>query len=308
MKSNFYKNPAYTLIELIIVVGVMAILFSLLFVAITGARRSAARLTDTSKIKEINLSIHSIAGLKSDTLPYFMPNSRNAGSTKTNVLDTVYPSVYFYLLPTVGATNDIPFENRFLNRWYQSVSDISFRYPMKNSPVVWNGQVSFVANAMIFEFGRKLTTVAPDGLSNTIAWTTQYANCRDGAFQFWIQNESTNFEPFYWDTFRGRRASFADRNNGDSFPEPDQDNPGFNKIVCQKKPGTKLFGTKPQFAPLVNESESECVSATPTSFYREGLLCAMGDGSVRLVSPSVSEQTFWAAVTPAGGEVLGADW
>jgi hypothetical protein len=26
------------------------------------------------------------------------------------------------------------------------------------------------------------------------------------------------------------------------------------------------------------------------------------------VSGSVSESTFWSAVTPAGGEVLGGDW
>jgi hypothetical protein len=38
------------------------------------------------------------------------------------------------------------------------------------------------------------------------------------------------------------------------------------------------------------------------------LLVGLGDGSVRLVNPNVSAATFWTAVTPAGGEVLGPDW
>jgi len=38
------------------------------------------------------------------------------------------------------------------------------------------------------------------------------------------------------------------------------------------------------------------------------MLVALADGSVRTIAPSISAVTFWAAVTPAGGEMLGADW
>jgi hypothetical protein len=34
----------------------------------------------------------------------------------------------------------------------------------------------------------------------------------------------------------------------------------------------------------------------------------MGDGSVRSVSGSISLRTWNAALSPAGGEVLGSDW
>ncbi len=40
----------------------------------------------------------------------------------------------------------------------------------------------------------------------------------------------------------------------------------------------------------------------------EVLLVGMADGSVRAVSGSVSPITWWAAFTPAGGEILGNDW
>jgi hypothetical protein len=38
------------------------------------------------------------------------------------------------------------------------------------------------------------------------------------------------------------------------------------------------------------------------------MIVALADGSVRTIHPGISPETFWAAVTPAGGEVLGADW
>ena len=34
----------------------------------------------------------------------------------------------------------------------------------------------------------------------------------------------------------------------------------------------------------------------------------LGDASVRILSARMSPATWWAACTPAGGEVLGSDW
>jgi hypothetical protein len=39
-----------------------------------------------------------------------------------------------------------------------------------------------------------------------------------------------------------------------------------------------------------------------------GMLAGLGDGSVRTISPTISEWTFWAAVTPNGNESLYSDW
>jgi hypothetical protein len=38
------------------------------------------------------------------------------------------------------------------------------------------------------------------------------------------------------------------------------------------------------------------------------MLVGLGDGSVRSVSPTISEWTYWAACTPAGNETLYQDW
>jgi prepilin-type N-terminal cleavage/methylation domain-containing protein len=39
-----------------------------------------------------------------------------------------------------------------------------------------------------------------------------------------------------------------------------------------------------------------------------GMLVGLGDGSVRTISPTLSEWTYWAAVTPNGNEALYSDW
>jgi hypothetical protein len=35
---------------------------------------------------------------------------------------------------------------------------------------------------------------------------------------------------------------------------------------------------------------------------------ALCDGSVRMLAVGMSESTYWAAVTPGAGDVLGPDW
>jgi len=38
------------------------------------------------------------------------------------------------------------------------------------------------------------------------------------------------------------------------------------------------------------------------------MICGLGDGSVRIVAPTISQWTFAAACTPAGNETLASDW
>jgi hypothetical protein len=39
-----------------------------------------------------------------------------------------------------------------------------------------------------------------------------------------------------------------------------------------------------------------------------GIQVGLGDGSVRMVSPGVSTATWWFALTPNAGDILGSDW
>ena len=59
-----------------------------------------------------------------------------------------------------------------------------------------------------------------------------------------------------------------------------------------------------QVAPRIADCDPR-LAQTP---HPSGMIVALGDGSVRTLSPGMSPATFWAAVTPAGGEVFGPDW
>jgi hypothetical protein len=63
-------------------------------------------------------------------------------------------------------------------------------------------------------------------------------------------------------------------------------------------------GATPQFG----YNSNNCSSFYFQSFSISGIIVGMGDGSTRVVSSGVSQFTWSAALTPAGGEVLGSDW
>ena len=50
-----------------------------------------------------------------------------------------------------------------------------------------------------------------------------------------------------------------------------------------------------------------CDPALAQTPHRGGMLAAMGDGSVRTISPGVDVAVYWGAVTPAGGEATQLD-
>jgi hypothetical protein len=51
----------------------------------------------------------------------------------------------------------------------------------------------------------------------------------------------------------------------------------------------------------------ECDWTVPQSPFQAGMIVGLADGSVRTLGRLMSPETFWGAVTPAGGEVL-RDW
>jgi hypothetical protein len=53
---------------------------------------------------------------------------------------------------------------------------------------------------------------------------------------------------------------------------------------------------------------SECNPALASTPYSGGITVGLADGSGRTLSTAISEATWKAACTPAGGEVLGSDW
>jgi hypothetical protein len=66
--------------------------------------------------------------------------------------------------------------------------------------------------------------------------------------------------------------------------------------------------SKPQFQPQPYVGPtSQCDPRLPQTAH-PNMQAGMADGSVRGVSSGITGKTWWAAVTPNGGETLGNDW
>jgi len=88
-------------------------------------------------------------------------------------------------------------------------------------------------------------------------------------------------------------ANFAEKNSKDIYP-----------ITIDRVSKGSVGGLTFQVRPALSDCDPR-LAQTP---HREGMLVSLGDGSVRTLAAGMSGTTYWAAVTPAAGEVLGLDW
>jgi prepilin-type processing-associated H-X9-DG protein len=57
-----------------------------------------------------------------------------------------------------------------------------------------------------------------------------------------------------------------------------------------------------------SNGKAACDGGIASSPHTAGINVGLADGSVRFVSGGISTSTWWFALTPSGGEVLGSDW
>ena len=126
----------------------------------------------------------------------------------------------------------------------------------------------------------------PDGTSNTILFAERYAVCVSHALGL-------------------QRA-----NLWDAWLLPAQLNGGIGHDYLPYFAIPTINGSPIGPASLfqVQPTQGSCDPSRASSAHTGGMNVALADGSVRFLAQSLSGTTWWAAVTPAGGEVLGSDW
>jgi prepilin-type processing-associated H-X9-DG protein len=158
-------------------------------------------------------------------------------------------------------------------------------YPAMDAHWAPGGDTSYCANFQVFGItGSAPTTAANfqginkatfigDGLSNTMFIAERLAFCgTTPTASLWSRGDNCT---------DGWIPIFAAASTGPSY-------------TYQMKPG-KLGG-------------ATCDRTLAQTSHTGGMNTLLGDGSVRVLSPGISGQSYWAACTPNGSDAFGPDW
>jgi prepilin-type N-terminal cleavage/methylation domain-containing protein len=249
----------------------------------------------------------------------WMDWSAAVGQTTPNPANTINLGVIWPTWDSVNKGN-----NTWLRQTripvYQCPSD-----PSLNNGLDWTpGDASYAGNFLVFGGMNNVTTkpsaanyetvwdgqanipaTFTDGQSNTILFAHKYARC-DG-----------NGVPggTWW--MRGVFHGLSSSSGGPSTSAPQDSFPGdrlsavfgggrSNNNVITTGPASK-FQVQPKNFLQTFANGGECdrrLASTPHAVMQ----AALADGSVRTISANIDPDTWYAALTPAGGEVLGGNW
>jgi len=290
----------FTLIELLVVIAIIAILIGLLVPAVQKVREAAARIQCTNNLKQISLATVNCADQHAGVMPPGLgnypvigPSDRNGqGGLLFHILPYVEQDVlYKFSLGTDGRNGGLVtysawnVQNKVRVKTYLCPSDPtqdgapqSGIWSTAVTSYAYNGQVFFVAYPWNWGQGlKKFPSYITDGTSQTVAYTEK--EVVSAGAPNWYPDPANNI----WVDWGPCVAS----------PETGDQMGG--------KPPSAFFFT---IAPKPGTANGNY----PNSPHPGGINVALFDGSVQFKGAGTSGITFFAAMTPQGGETLASDW
>jgi type II secretory pathway pseudopilin PulG len=287
----------------LVVIAIIAILIALLVPAVQRVRESANVCQCANNAKQLVLAIHSYADDHHSLLPpanfYQVVNSQTGDAAEGSAF---YATLAYYDQGNLfnKYTQDIPNPGHLGAQFTPIPSHICPSDPTINNgigsapPYLATG--NYALNTVLF--GAKGTWSVkgvpspyrlgsiPDGSSNTIG-TVEASGCFPGFPAINpLTGTSISYMTWHWPCYPNTYGPY--------WPDPDQ------------LPGQKNYAGM-YALPQINVSPMEA-DPNLSQTYHTAMNIGLMDGSVRAVSPGLSQQTWTYALDPADGQPLPADW
>jgi prepilin-type N-terminal cleavage/methylation domain-containing protein/prepilin-type processing-associated H-X9-DG protein len=289
----------FTLVELLVVIGIIALLIGLLLPAVVKVREASNRVACRNNLKQIGLAAHHFHDSRGHLPPtlWFVPlaSSVNDGWSREG---SAYGSAFFHLLPYLeqeqlyrGTYCEMPSQPGQITRHYdaQKAADKPLRIyicpsdPTNSAQADQKALGSYGINPIGISLNKAARIPASfggKGTSNTILYTEHYAKCHRGSAPYDVV-----------------AALWTDRNSDYS------DGPYVTSTALpqvQPRLGGDV-GTPPDW-------DHFCQAWRAQSAHPGGVNVALGDGSVRFMSATIRPSTWqWAREFPGPGSHFAND-
>jgi prepilin-type N-terminal cleavage/methylation domain-containing protein len=291
-----------SLVEVLVVIAIIGLLIALLLPAVQSIRRQAARAQSLNNMRQIGLALHQYSAEKEGGLPtidgqpkpIFVPELTGWGLL-------IGPLVFEAILPSLGVPTDRGPLPAYVKAYHDPADPT---YPESREGFL----TCYVANAQVFVNSPHISRTFADGTSQTVWLGQHFSRCTGVNFSY-VAREPGHMSSRHRPTFADGGNILGKVNENDVHPVVDPTSrtslPSRAGVTFQVVPSQWLGNGD---RPVLPTDAAACDWTIPQTPHRAGLIVGLADGSVRTLSPQMTPATFWSAVTPSGGEVLGNDW
>jgi prepilin-type N-terminal cleavage/methylation domain-containing protein len=202
---------------------------------------------------------------------------------------------------------------------FTTLPEFGWAFNHQTNPMTPPALSNYAANVMVFDpsYNTTLTTSMPDGLSNTVAIGHRLRVCDGTNVGFAAPNPNPNgFAPGAYTGWAIHQFQTGNTRDSAYFGMPSYfqiRGGGTDRRVTRQNefgvPSQRMDFWQNSTVPFYTTPvPGFCQPHVPTSPHPGVMIAGLGDGSVRVVSTSISGTTWRNACIPDDGNPLGSDW